>query len=145
MEFSRGAAALGAVRANSRGLAGSLRRPEAAAPPFTYPFPHCPQQGTGGWGSEARPARADGDSADSVPGPARGARTSQEMGPCASLSVSREQAGHRNEPHPLPRGPQAPRKRSSRNVTRAEPSGPRAVPAALWPSPQRGRGTPWEP
>lgn len=44
---------------------------------------------------------------------AQGARTSQEMGPCASLSVSQERAGHRNEPHPLPRGPQAPWKGSS--------------------------------
>lgn len=36
------------------------------------------------------------------------AQDTTEMGPCASLSVSQEQTGHRNEPHPLPRGPEAP-------------------------------------
>lgn len=48
-----------------------------------------------------------------TPCQAQDARTSQEMGPCASLSVSQERAGHRNEPHPLPRGPEAPCKPSS--------------------------------
>lgn len=67
----------------------------------------------------------------------------REMGPCASLSVSQEQAGHRNEPHPPPRGPKAPRKCSSQpgDMDPAK-AGPGAVPGVLWSSQQPGEWNP---
>lgn len=78
-----------------------------------------------------------------IPCQAQGARTSQEMGSCASLSVSQEQVGHRNEPHPLPRGPKAPGSITPSLVTwsRAE-VGPCAVPGVLWSPRQPGEWNP---
>lgn len=56
-----------------------------------------------------------------IPCQARGARTSQEMSPCASLSVSQEQAGHRHEPRPLPGSPEPPARAAPSLGTRPGP------------------------
>lgn len=148
-EFSMGGWALGTARASSRSLASSLRRPEAVVPTpppsaHSCPFPNCPQQGSRGWDSEACPARAD--ETQPILCQAQGAKTSQEIGPCASLSVSQEQAGHRNEPHPLPRGPEAPCNRSSQPGDMVwGQSGPWAVPGVLQSYDSQESGTPREP
>lgn len=94
-----------------RGLAGSSRRPEAGVPPSHISSQTILSRGPGaGIGRLVQPGQME---TRPTPCQAQGARTSQEMGPCASLSVSQEPAGHRNELHPLPRGPEAPSKPSS--------------------------------
>lgn len=97
-----------------RGIGGSesqQRGPEAGVPPSRIFSQTVLSRGPGaGTGRHVQPGQMETQPA---PCQAQGARTSQEMGPCASLSVSQERAGHRNEPHPLPRGPEAPCKPSS--------------------------------
>lgn len=94
-----------------RGLAGLSRRPEAGVPPSHISSQTVLSRGPGaGIGRPVQPRQME---TQPTPCQAQDARTSQEMGPCASLSVSQERAGHRNEPHPLPRGPEAPCKPSS--------------------------------
>lgn len=135
-----GGRVLGTVGTNS---SGSPRRPEALLSPHQHtPCPKRSPAGDSGLGLRGMSSQSRWETPP-LSCQAQGAKTSQEMGPCASLSISQERAGHRNEPHPLPRGPQAPWKCSSSLATWARTyTGRWAPPGVLWSPGQPESGSP---